>query len=405
MATLIGPFAQIVTLRDTPDRGALSDSQLDIVEDGAVVVKDGRLASVGSYKDFEASEYQFQHIDIPMVLVPGLVDCHTHLIWGGSRAADYALRSAGHTYQEILATGGGIFDSVEKTQNATDEQLLEDLLGRIDQHLQSGVTTIEVKTGYGLLPEQELRLLKIIREAKAVSSADLVATCLAAHVCPKGLTAEQFLIMLTNDLLPEIFVKGLARRVDIFVEDHAFPMALGEKYLMSAKKLGFDLTVHADQFSVGGSELAISLGAQSADHLEASGSKEIAALANSDVVPVVLPGASLGLGLPFAPARKLLDAGTRLAISTDWNPGSAPMGDLWTQAALLGVYEKLSAAELFAGITYRAAAALGFQDRGRISPGMKADFVGFEISDFREIFYNQGSLKPTMVWKNGTLLK
>jgi imidazolonepropionase len=405
MAKLIGPFTQIVTLKDAPNRGPLNDGQLDIITDAAVILDEGKIVEVGFFKAYNPSDFSHYRIDKPTVLVPGLVDCHTHLIWGGSRAGDYALRSAGHTYQEILAAGGGIFDSVEKTQKASDQLLLNDLLFRINQHLQAGITTIEVKTGYGLLPEQEIRLLKIIREAKAMSSADLVATCLAAHVCPKGLTAEQFLAMLTAELLPEIFVKGLARRVDIFVEDHAFPMVLAEKYLRSAKKLGFDLTVHADQFTTGGSELAITLGAQSADHLEVSGPKELAALAKSDVTPVVLPGASLGLGLPFAPARKLLNAGTGLAISTDWNPGSAPMGDLWTQAALLGVYEKLSAAELFAGITFRAAAALGLQDRGRIKVGKKADFVGFSISDFREIFYNQGSLKPTMVWKNGTLLK
>ena len=174
-------------------------------------------------------------------------------------------------------------------------------------------------------------------------------------------------------------------------------------YLSDAKKLGFDITIHADQFTTGGSELAVKLGALSADHLEASTEREIDMLAQSDVVSVALPGASLGLGMQFTPARKLLDAGASLAISTDWNPGSAPMGDLLVQASLLGIYEKLSSAELLAGITFRAAKALGLSDRGRLSVGFQADMIAFPVKDYRDVFYNQGRVKPSMVWKKGIL--
>ena len=165
--------------------------------------------------------------------------------------------------------------------------------------------------------------------------------------------------------------------------------------------MGFDLVVHADQFTTGGSRIAVETGALSADHLEASTDIEIKQLAASDTVAVVLPGASLGLGIGFAPARKLLDAGASMAIASDWNPGSAPMGDLLTQAAILGAFEKLSTAETFAALTFRAAKALNLNDRGTIEPGKLADMQAFPCADYREILYHQGKLKPAKVWKRG----
>jgi imidazolonepropionase len=168
--------------------------------------------------------------------------------------------------------------------------------------------------------------------------------------------------------------------------------------------MGFDITVHADQFSADGSEIAIEFGALSADHLEASTEKEIALLAKSNVITIALPGASIGLGCDFTPARKLLDAGCCLAIASDHNPGSAPMGDLLTQAAILQTFEKLSNAEVLAGITYRAAAALNLKDRGQLKEGLLADFVLFHTDNYNEILYNQGAFKPCMVFKNGELL-
>ncbi|MFY0608026.1 MAG: imidazolonepropionase [Cyclobacteriaceae bacterium] len=404
MQTLIGPFSQIVSLDKLSLKGSLSNDQLTIIEQGAVVVDHGKIVAVRKIKDFDVKSFRYELIEHETVLLPGLIDCHTHMIWGGSRARDYTMRMEGRTYQEILASGGGIFDSVSKTQQTSDQDLLVGLLKRADRHIHDGVTTIEVKTGYGLLPDEELRLLKIIKEARTQADADLIATCLAAHVCPTDFENGAFLEHLTHELLPEIRLKGLAQRVDIFVEDHAFPANLAKAYLVAARKQGFQLAIHADQFTTGGSQLAVELEALSADHLEASGDREIEAMANSDVVAVALPGASLGLGMGYTPARRLLDAGANVAIATDWNPGSAPMGDLLVQASLLGIYEKLSAAELIAGVTYRSAAALGLKDRGRLASNEKADMIGFPCSDYREIFYQQGRMKPSMVWKNGKLI-
>lgn len=404
MPSLSGPFRQLVSLGGLPIKGPLQDSQLTVIEDAGVVVKDGLVAEIGPFSQFRKEEYDYLPIVSDMVLVPGLVDCHTHLVWGGSRHQDYTMRMGGSTYQEILEAGGGIFDTVARTRQATTDELLASLVTRANRHLRDGVTTIEVKTGYGLEADQELRLLQVIRSAKSEVQADLVSTCLAAHVCPSGFEKPAFLEYIEEELLPQLLVKGLTNRVDIFVEEGAFAPEEARPYLKAALNLGFDLTIHADQFSTGGSALAVELGAISADHLEASTEKEIKMLGASEVVSVALPGASLGLGMAYAPARRLLDAGASLAIATDWNPGSAPMGDLWVQTALLGMYEKLSTAELLAATTYRAAAALGLKDRGRLVKGERADMVAFPFADFREIFYHQGKVKPTMVWRNGSVV-
>ena len=196
--------------------------------------------------------------------------------------------------------------------------------------------------------------------------------------------------------MPEIKRRKLANRVDIFVEKTAFSINAAKSYLTAAHENGFDIVLHGDQFSTGAAALAVELNALSIDHLEAANDSEIALLAASNVIPVVLPGASLGLGEPFAPARKLLDAGTSLVIASDWNPGSAPMGDLLTSAAILGAMQKLTMAEVWAALTCRAAAALNKTDRGILKAGMNADFIVFKTNDYREILYNQGQLKPTM---------
>jgi imidazolonepropionase len=215
---------------------------------------------------------------------------------------------------------------------------------------------------------------------------------------------EEYLTFLSYEVFPKIREERLANRVDIFVEEEAFAVADAFPYLQKAKKLGFQLTVHANQFSSGGAFLACKLGARSADHLENLDDEELRTLAQSETSAVILPGASIGLGMQFAPARKLLDAGASLAIATDWNPGSAPMGDLLTQASILMTYEKLNSAEVFSGITFRAAHALGLNDRGRIEKGLTADLVAYPTNDYREILYHQGQMKPLAVWKKGKIV-
>jgi len=236
--------------------------------------------------------------------------------------------------------------------------------------------------------------------------ADLISTCLAAHILPKDFTGNEneYLETITAQLLPEIKKKSLAQRVDIFVEKSAFSVQAAKIYLKKAKEMGFDIVLHGDQFSVGAAFLANELQAVSIDHLEAANDPEIEILAKGNVIPVVLPGASIGLGEPFAPARKILDKGMSLVIASDWNPGSAPMGNLLVEAAILGTFEKLTISEVFASLTCRAANAILKTDRGILKQGNLMDIMAFKTHDYKEILYQQGQLKAGMIWKNGDIV-
>jgi imidazolonepropionase len=404
--TLIGPFTQIVTMANLPEAGAIPDEKLEVLEQAGVLVYDGHIVLVGQYdkllKIASDEGYTLHKIEEPMVLLPGLIDSHTHICFAGSRANDYAMRVAGKSYLEIARSGGGILDSVRKTREATMVELVDLLKKRCDRHLREGVTTCEVKSGYGLTTEEELKMLEAIQLVNKHHALELIPTCLAAHMRPpEHSDSRLYLQEVVTELLPQIKEQGLANRVDIFIEDTAFTEEDSLEYLSAARDMGFEITVHADQFSTGGSRIAAEVGAVSADHLEASGDEEIALLREAGVVATVLPGASLGLGMHYAPARKMLDGGLCVAIATDWNPGSAPMGDLLLQAALLGAAQKLTSAETLAGITVRAAKALNLSDRGTIAKGQVADFIAFPTENYREILYQQGKLKPTQVWKRG----
>lgn len=405
---LIGPFHQLLTFDSLPLRGAILDDQIEILDQGGVIVNDsGRIVAVGYFKDLQTKYkdemVQEHYLDEPIVGIPGLVDAHTHICFAGSRHLDYAARNAGKTYLEIAKEGGGIKDTVQKTRMADEAILFQNTLKRVGQSLRNGITTLEIKSGYGLDKVNEIKQLEVITKVNKISEIDIVPTCLAAHVVPYefGSNASVYMEYITREILPEIKLKGLSNRVDVFIEEEAFNVELSRNYLEHAKGMGFSITIHADQFTTGGSALGASLGALSVDHLEASGENEVDILGKSNTVSTVLPGASLGLGVNFAPARKLLDAGAILAIASDWNPGSAPMGDLLVQASILGAYEKLTSAEVLAGLTYRAAAALGLDNIGRLNKGFLADIIGFQCEDYREILYHQGQLKPALIWKKG----
>ncbi|WP_209390185.1 imidazolonepropionase [Chryseobacterium sp. RR2-3-20] len=402
---LIGPFKQVVTLSHLPLRGKLSDEQLEIIPDGGILIQNGKILHIGN---FEALKSENQNIEIETVegeqiVLPAFVDSHTHICFGGNRANDFAMRNAGKTYLEIAENGGGIWSSVLHTRNASEEELLKTLVERINFLISLGITTIEIKSGYGLDVENELKMLRIIKKAQEQTKATLVPTCLSAHLKPRDFegTNGEYLNYILNEILPKVKEEKLAKRVDIFIEKSAFQPEESKVFLLKTKDLGFNITVHADQFTPGSSRIAVEVGAKSADHLEATIDEDIAFLAKSDTVATALPGASLGLGEKFTPARKLLDAGAILAIASDWNPGSAPMGNLITQASILATFEKLTTAEVLAGITFRAAFALGLEDRGRLTEGFKADFVTFKTSNFQNVLYNQGSLKAENVYIDG----
>jgi len=402
---LIGPFKQLLTMDGLPLKGALSDDQLEVIPNGGILLGGRNILAIGNFNQLKSSynPSEIEQLNTSYVAFPGLIDAHTHICWAGSRANDYALRLAGKTYLEIAAQGGGIWDTVQKTRAASVEELILLTAERANVLLKQGVTTIEVKSGYGLSVDQELKLLEVIQKANNETSADLIATCLAAHIVPKDFSGSEsdYLEKMLQNLLPRVLEHELSKRVDIFIDHGAFSVSAAKEYLLKAKALGFEISVHGDQFSAGVAQLAVEIGALSIDHLEAADEKEISILAKGNTIPIALPGASLGLGEPFAPARKLLDSGTSLVIASDWNPGSAPMGNLLVAAAIIGAKEKLTMAETWAALTFRAASALNLTDRGILKSGNLADIAAFKTDNYKEIFYQQGQLNPGKVWKNG----
>jgi len=405
---LIGPFRQIITLANLPLKGVIHENQVEILEDGGIIIDDETIVEIGNFETLSQQHptIEIDRIETEQILLPGFVDSHTHVCFGGNRAKDFAMRLDGKTYLEIAQSGGGIWSTVTETRKKTVDELKDITLKHIAQLAKQGITTAEVKSGYALSVEGEIKMLEAINMANQESVIDLIPTFLGAHMKPKDFEGsnKEYLELLVKEVFPKLKSDDLANRIDIFVEQSAFSVEEGDYFLNEAKNQGFDITIHADQFTAGGSYLATKFDALSADHLEFSGEEEVKNLANSDVVATVLPGASIGLGMQYAPARKLLDAGCCVSIASDWNPGSAPMGNLLTQASVLATFEKLSMAEVLAAITFRAAKALNLADRGTIEKGKKADFISFSTFDYRNIIYYQGQLQPTNVWKNGALI-
>jgi imidazolonepropionase len=395
MSVLYGPFRQILTMGGIPIRGPLPDSRLDIRTDAGVMVQDGVITDVGTYRDLKPRAEFVVETEGMQVLVPGLVDSHTHICYAGDRFADYSMKLSGASYEDILREGGGIRHTVRETRKATDDTLRNLTRSRIAHANRQGVTTIESKSGYGLDVETELRQLRILRELGAIP------TCLAAHVMPEGeadMTA--YLKMLRLELFPKLKENGV-RRVDLFWDAVAFHGDAAVSYLEAARLSGFDVTLHADQFSRGGTRVAVRVGAVSADHLEVISNDDIDLLGRSGTAATALPGACIGLGMPYPPARKLLDEGCPLVIGSDWNPGSAPNGHLLMQASVMAMAQKLTSAETWAAVTVRAASVLGLTDRGSLEPGKRADMVAFPVSDVRAILHAQGSIAPSAVWIAG----
>lgn len=398
-ATLYGPFSELLPMHDMAMHGALSDENLLIIHDGGIVVEGERILETGEYselaKKYESADQVFNTVE-NMVAVPSFIDCHTHICWAGSRANDYALRVAGKSYLEIAASGGGIMDTVRATREASESELVDAVLVRANELLKQGIGIVEVKSGYGLNKDAELKMLRAIKLANQQTPVDLIPTFLGAHIKPKDFEGSnsEYLDMLLEEVIPVIQKEELCARADIFVEEGAFGLDEAASYSKKLMSLGFDMTMHADQFHTGGAKLANELGCVSADHLEFSDNETVKKFRDSSTVAVALPGASLGLGMQYTPCRKLLDQNACVAIATDWNPGSAPMGDLLTQASLLGASEKLSISETLAGITFRAAEALRLE-AGKIEKGSIARFSVFKTSDYRNIFYYQGRLRPT----------
>jgi imidazolonepropionase len=340
-----------------------------------------------------------------LVAVPGLVDCHTHACFAGDRAAEFELRSRGASYEELHAAGGGILSTVRATREAEHNDLAELATRHVQWMLRQGTTTVEIKSGYGLEVEAELRMLRAIRAVAALSDQRIHATCLAAHaVPPEAASADAYLETVINELLPEVAEWQLASAVDVFLERGAFDAEQARRYLEVSHSHGLALRLHGDQFSeMGAIPLAVELGARSVDHLEATGPEGIAQLAASDVTGVLLPTAALFLRRPMPPGRALIDAGAAVALATDFNPGSSFCDSLPLEMSLACTQLGLSPGEALSACTVNAAHVLGEASRiGRLAPGYAADVVLLDAPDWRYLAYHVGASLVRQAFVDGT---
>lgn len=395
-------ISELVTPAGTGLQRGAHHASLDVIRDAALLVQDGTIIWTGP-ADSAPQLGSVETIDLGgRAVLPGLVDPHTHAVWAGGRLADFDARAQGLDYEHILRSGGGIHSTMRATAAADPDELVELALPRLRRLLSSGATTIEVKSGYGFTAAAELRMLEAVRRLAMLVPARLVPTLLI-HVPPLA-SAERgpYLQMVIEELIPEAARRGLASAVDVFVEKESFTVAETETILSAAAGRGLRLKVHADQFhAIGGTELAVGLGALSVDHLEASGPAQIAALADSDTLATLLPGVTLHLGLPAAPGRKLIDAGAAVAVGTDLNPGSSPLYSAALTQVLAVRLNGLTPAEALVAGTANAAAALGLDGPGRLQAGSPADFIVLNGSDWRELSYDLSGGAVAETWTAG----
>jgi len=385
---LLDNIAQLVTCRP----GGRQD-EIHPIADAALVWDGPTLLWVGPRADLPGAYAGATRFDAGGGLViPGLVDCHTHLAFGGWRAEEFEQRLLGRSYLEIAAAGGGIARTMRLTRAATDEELAARATGFLREMLSLGVTAVECKSGYGLDREHELRLLRLYRRLAAAQPVRLVSTFLGAHVLPPEFRDDRagYLALLIDDLLPLIGRERLASFCDVFVERSAFTVDEARGLFAAARRAGLRAKLHADQLSAGGgAELAAEVGAASADHLECASDAGIAAMARAGVVAVSLPLASLYLDQTPAPVRRWLAAGAAVAVATDFNPGSAPSYHLPFALTLACTLQRMTPAEALKGATIIAARAVGLeQSVGSLEPGKAADFAVIDAPDVTHWLYH-----------------
>ena len=412
---LIHSASQLLTLSGGPQRGH-DLGRLSIIANGAVLIQDEKIIALGHSDDLRAAYQDEPSLDASgRVVMPGFVDPHTHAIWAGDRAAEFELRLQGKTYLEILAAGGGILSTVRATRSASLDKLLDQTRPRLWGMFNHGTTTAEVKTGYGLRNATELRMLQALLILDVEGPLEVAFTFMGAHAIapeyegdPDGYTDLicQTMLPMLCEWWPLHAPHHPLPFVDVFCETGAFNLDQSRRILKTAGELGFPLKIHADEFdNLGGASLAAELGAVSADHLVATSSKDIAALAASDTVAVALPCTPFGLSEShYTPAKQILDAGGVLAIATDLNPGTAWCESMQFAIALACRYMRLTPAQAIAAATINAAAAIARHEQvGSIEPGKQADLLILNVSDYRHLGYRFGANLVETVIKKGRI--
>jgi imidazolonepropionase len=412
---LITGASQLLTLRGRGARRGNSLSELGIVKDGALLIRDGVIIGVGTRAKVERlpEVKRADKIDLAgRVVLPGFVDSHTHLVHAAGRAEEYELKIAGASYEEIARKGGGILNSVKKLRAATKEALRVRALGALTQFAAYGTTTIEAKSGYGLDLASELKILELHRTLAAQQPIEITSTFLGAHVVPaeyrgKADGAEHYIRLLFDKIMPEVAADRLAQFCDVFCDRGAFSRAQSRRILQAGVRLGLAPRIHAEQLSrTGAAQLAVQLGAASCDHLEQVNSADIRALGKSNTVATLLPGCDFHLGLKkYAPARALIDAGAIVALATDYNPGTSPTMSMPMILSLACTQLRMTPAEAITAATINGAYALRREATiGSLEAGKQADLTVFDVADYREIPYYFGVNNCSMTLKRGQII-
>jgi imidazolonepropionase len=411
MTLVIRNASELVRVARHGERALRGQALRDVavIPNGALVIEGGNILWVGPTADLPPVPPDTQMIDATgQTVLPGLIDSHTHLLFAGSREDEFEQRLQGLSYQEISARGGGINATVRRVRGASREELKDLARPRLRRFLEFGVTTVEAKSGYGLTLADELKSLEAIAELNAEGPLELVPTFLGAHVLPPEYAGDRagYLRLLAGDMLPEVARSRLAEFCDVFCETGVFSVEESRALLERARALGFGLKLHADELTtLGGAELAADLGAVSADHLLCISDRGIEALAGSDTVATLLPGTAFFLGMPYAPARRLIEGGAAVALASDCNPGTCPTENLPLVGSMACAGMRMLPSEALAALTLNAAAALGRSDRvGSLEPGKQADVMLCDVPNHRRLFYHFGVNHVVCVIKRGQLV-
>ncbi len=407
-----GQMVTVAGNSDHPKRGE-ELKEIGVITDGAVAARDGVIVAVGTTAELQQSVELIKGavcIDAcGKVVLPGLVDPHTHVIFAGSREHELEMKIKGVPYLEILAAGGGILDTVRSTRAASREELVRVGKKYLYQMLAQGTTTAEAKSGYGLTVEDEVKMLEAVQELQDSHPMDLVPTFLGAHAIPDEYkdNPDGFVDLVIEEMLPVIREKGLAEFCDVFCEQGVFSVEQSRRILVKAKEMGFKLKIHADEMiPLGGAELAAELEATSADHLMVVSDQGIKMLAAAPTVAVLLPATTFCvMGEGYAPARRMIEQGVAVALSSDFNPGSSPVNSLQIVMGIACRQLKMTPAEVISAVTINAAHAIGrAASVGSIEVGKKADMVIFDAKDYRYLMYRFGTNLVERVIKSGRLV-
>ena len=411
MNLLINNIGQLVTVSANGERVKTGEEMrsLGIVSDASLLIENGIIAKIGKKNELTAPE-DFDVIDAEgRTVLPGFVDSHTHSVFAGSRENEFAMRAEGKSYQEIAEAGGGILSTMRATREASKKDLYHLAERRLDDMMRHGTTTVEIKSGYGLSPEAEVKILEVIHDLQRDHYATIAGTFLGAHTFPPEYKEDKqgYVDRICDYMMPYIAEKKLATFVDVFCETGYFDLHFTEQIILEAKRHGLIPKLHADQLNaIGAVELGAKHNAISVDHLEKTNESGIAALKNSQTIATVLPGCSLFLNHLYAPARAIIDAGIPLAIATDFNPGSQMSYSMQMMLTLACTQMRMTPEEAITAATLNSAAALGLSaEIGSIEPGKQADVVIYDVHDYRYIPYHYGVNHVWKVVKNGVMLE